>query len=525
MRGIELSLGRKTSAVALFALATILSGALTMHGANAAPLSLSSCPFNVDRVGAAEFTSDILLMRRFVANVRGTALIANTRATDANAVVNHIQGNSAALDLNGDNTFDDVDVTLIARLMSGHRGAALTTGLPTVGSRSSADKIEGFVADNCAVAKRQFTLNSPNAGTAPFALGFAFKQGEIPAGQFITSNLANFQATIKNSWPDGSAKFAVLAGRATLTANAATAVQLSPTATAPAGVPLTTTNLRNTNIAASIGAGTFGMVSWSNGDWDSPFQTWVSGPEMSSWLYRKPIGSDAHLVAWLELRLFANGAVEVLPWIENGYINVAAPSNKNATYTFTLGTTQRFSAAIDLEHHQRVPLISGAQLSHWLNIDPQVTPLHDATYLQSTELVPSYFARLPVGAVEVSQLPTSFVPLAQGVFNYDNDSMASPGYQEPIGLLPQHDMLHLVAAEADRAKTFEGVLRGGYAAGRYGIHYRDESTNRPLLFSQHPTRVISDSQGFKDNGSSTTGTRTPIATGGNPPTWDIAHSP
>ena len=30
--------------------------------------------------------------------------------------------------------------------------------------------------------------------------------------------------------------------------------------------------------------------------------------------YRRPIGSDAHLVAWLEVRLYAGGAVEVLPW-------------------------------------------------------------------------------------------------------------------------------------------------------------------------------------------------------------------
>ena len=32
---------------------------------------------------------------------------------------------------------------------------------------------------------------------------------------------------------------------------------------------------------------------------------------MSSWVYRKQVGSDAHLVAWMEVRLYVAGAVEL----------------------------------------------------------------------------------------------------------------------------------------------------------------------------------------------------------------------
>jgi hypothetical protein len=103
--------------------------------------------------------------------------------------------------------------------------------------------------------------------------------------------------------------------------------------------------------------------------------------------------------------------------------------------------------------------------------------------------------------------------------------MAASGYQPAIGLLPMHDMTYLVAHSTDRATMFKSVQRNGYAAGQFGIHYRDQNTNRPPRFSQWPTLVIADGQGIKDNGASTNGSYTTPATGGNPNLWDIAHSP
>ena len=94
----------------------------------------------------------------------------------------------------------------------------------------------------------------------------------------------------------------------------------------------------------------------------------------------------------------ASGAVEVLPWVENGYINVAGPTNKSATYGFSLGGSSRFSAAIDLKHHQRLVLVSGTALSHWLGTDPGVVPRHDPAYLMATEMVPTYRANTPAGS-------------------------------------------------------------------------------------------------------------------------------
>lgn len=357
---------------------------------------------------------------------------------------------------------------------------------------------------------------------APYCMGYAFRLGDVPAGKALSVDKGTVQVIPKNVWPDGSLKFAVISGQADVTA-AGTDVNLM-LIPAPTAVPfqLSTAKLRATEIVAEIGCGTYGTVNWTGADWDTPFQSWVQGPVMSSWIYRKPVGSDKHLVGWLEVRLWASGAVEVLPWIENGYVRVAAPTNKSATFTFTLGKTQRMSAAIDLKHHQRTPLISGTALSYWLAADPGVTARPDTAYLQATELVPSYFAKVDADAFAVQNLVTSYQPLQAGNFKYDQDAMPSSGYQDPIGLLPQHDVLYLTS---DAKATYGAVVRNGFSAGRYGLHYRDENTNRPLRFSSFPTLNIGEGQGFKDNGGSTNSQYTPIPTGGNPPQWDVAHSP
>lgn len=374
-----------------------------------------------------------------------------------------------------------------------------------------------------ALASTGFRLSAPTTvKAAPFCLGYAFRKGDVPAGKTVTNSAGTLQVTPKNTWPDGSLKFAILSGQADVTGGTDTVVGLLVIPAPADATPLKTAKLRATEIVAEVGAGAYGVATFSGADWDAPFQTWVSGARMSSWIYRKPVGTDKHLVAWLEVRLWSSGAVEVLPWIENGYLNVAAPVNKSATFTFTLGKTQRMSAAIDLKHHQRTPLINGAALSYWLSIDPGVTARHDRAYLQASELVPAYMASVASNAAVVGKLVSSYTPLQAGNFSYDGDSMAATGYQEPIGMLPLHDVLYLTS---DAAVAYGAVVRNGFSAGRYGIHYRDETTNRPLRFSKYPTLSIGDSQGFKDNGGSTTGSYVPTPSGGNPSGWDCAHSP
>jgi hypothetical protein len=364
-----------------------------------------------------------------------------------------------------------------------------------------------------------FQLSSTTGGSnLPFALGYAFRKGEVPAGAGVVGDTSELQVIGKNRWPDGSLKLAIIAGRTTLAAGATQTIRLS-VGTAVNVANLTTGDLKATGITAGIGAGSFGAVSWSGMEWDAPFLEWVKGPLMSSWIYRKSVGRDPHLVAWLEVRLYKGGAVEILPWIENGYLNVAAPANKNATYSFTLGDTQRFGASIDLPNHCRTVLISGGALSHWLGTDPGITPQHDKAYLQATRLVPAYRGAISPSASIWNGLAQSYTPLQQG--NYPN-VMGTTGYHGSIGLLPEWDVLYLVSQDR---RAYVGVVTNSFSAGRYGIHFRDPATQRPIRFSSYPNLVLDGSSGVVGTGASSKNTYTPTASGTVPPAWNSTHHP
>lgn len=367
-------------------------------------------------------------------------------------------------------------------------------------------------------------LTSSTGGTAvPFTVGQALRQGDVPSGSTIRADISNFQAVIKNRWPDGSAKFAVLSGRTDLSANSARTIALSAGAAPAAQTPLSTAEMQSAGVSASIQFGSFGTASWSGSDWASPVQTVVSGPEMSAFTYRKPIGSDAHLVAWLEVRAYKNGRFEVLPWIENGFLRVSSPTAKSGTATFSLnGATQpqRFSQSLNLLNHQRAVLASGTTLTHWFGGDPQLTPRPNAAYLMATKLVPNYRGATASSSTLFSRLPSSYTPLAQASYP---DAMGSPGYHPSIGLLPEWDVAYLTSGGDSRA--WRGVMISGYAAGRYGIHFRDESTQRPLAFSSYPNLVMGDGSGVSGIGSSSTGSYTPGASGTTPPAYGSAHHP
>jgi hypothetical protein len=318
------------------------------------------------------------------------------------------------------------------------------------------------------------SLTAPSSATHPWSVGHVFAQGDVPSG----SVLDGIQTTIKSTWPDGSARFVIVAGESAMTADTPLAVTLR-TGNAPTGTALTTADLKATGITAAVDAGAFGDASWAGTDWDAPFEAWVSGPVMSSWIYRQSIGADAHLVAWLEVRLWASGAVEVLPWVENGYLLVAGPTNKSATYSFTLGGSERFSAAIDVKHHTRVPLLTGSVFSYWLGADPAVLPAHDVDYMMSAEVVPTYGWTSP-NETTLNGLQQTYAPNTLAGINASMGVAGSSG-----ALIPRAQALYLTSGADPRA--YRAALVFGLSGGSWSTHYRDESTNAPLRFSERPT--------------------------------------
>lgn len=373
----------------------------------------------------------------------------------------------------------------------------------TLGAVVAGGSLAGQVA--ATGTPQPFTLTSSTSGTLPFCVGYALRQGDVPAGSDIAFSGATAKAAILNTWPDGSAKFALIAGTYT---SAGSPVTVTPSAgTNPVGTALTGAAVQSAMGAntAVFDCGAFGTVTFSGPDFASPFYTHGATSAFGEFIYRKQVGSDGHLAAWIAVRLWSGGAVEVLPWIENGYLLVASPTNKSATYTFTLGGTERFSAAIDVKHHTRVPLLTGSVFSYWLGADPGVIPAHDGAYLRATKLVPNYGYLSPTGAT-LDGLQQTYTPnTLAGV----NSAMGSGG--SSAALIPRAQALY-VTSNGD-ARAYRAAMVFGFSGGSWSTHYRDESTNAPLAFASHANTSFQD------------GTQPPSGTGGENGSAVTTHQP
>jgi hypothetical protein len=378
------------------------------------------------------------------------------------------------------------------------------------------------------------TLTSPTTQrNSPFSVGQPFRQGDVPSGSSIVSNVPNFQATIKTRWPDSSVKFAILSGRADLVARTPFRVDLKA-GTDATGVALTETDLKAKGANMLVSFQGIGSVELSsligkvaaysstrNQFTEGKASDWIQGPEMSSWIYSSPLGSDPSLTAWFEVRLWKDGQVEILPWLENGFLKKAGVTEKIGRATVSISGNEKFAQDLSVYHHTRTPLVSGTTFSYWLSSDPKVTFKHDTAYFQKTKLVPTYGAELSNSSSVLTSLATSYTPFAQS--NFPN-GIGAPGYHPSIGLLPSWDVAYLTSNADPRALS--AVQVNAYSAGRYGIHYRDEKTNLPFKFSSYPTLVINgNNSGITSTGVSSVGESTPTVTGKAPPAWSTSHAP
>jgi hypothetical protein len=74
-------------------------------------------------------------------------------------------------------------------------------------------------------------------------------------------------------------------------------------------------------------------------------------------------------------------------------------------------------------------------------------------------------------------------------------------------------------------RAWRAVQINGYAVGRYGYHFRDETTNRAPRFSAYPNLVLDSTSGIPGTGASSTNLYTPASSGGTPPAFANTHMP
>lgn len=371
-------------------------------------------------------------------------------------------------------------------------------------------------------------MTSPTAsGSQPWTFGQAFKQGDIPSNQFVAvaSGASAFQADVRNRWPDGSVKFAVLSGLSTFASNTAT-VSIANSGNAPSGSTVAEpTTLTNTTVALSPGSGSFPLATgatyninsvlgidrstWSRGNGGRVRQ--ILGTVMSEFHYYQPT-NDAQVSLWWYLRVYSNGATEIEVAVENGWFGLAAPTERDYSAVVTINGTAVVTYS-NLAHYSRTRW-SGV---YWYTGGQNITPQHDVAYLRASKMVPNYGYTSPTATAYTNIVASAInpAPFALGDFNL---VMSDTGDSDSIGVLPQWEAVFCCVADP---RAYKGTISNYRGAGRWPVHFRDETTGRCPNHVTYPTATITSSWGTDRPVAAQTASVTP----GDRPAWDIPHHP
>ena len=189
---------------------------------------------------------------------------------------------------------------------------------------------------SCTPGLPYFMMSSAaQSGTYGWTFGHAFRQGDVPSGVYLTSPGVNLQAIVRNTWPDGSVKYAVLSAITPFSTGQLKVIPMATTSTAPSGsiVPEPKTLPVVATFSGAV-TGTYSAQSclgvdlstWNKGSAGRVRQ--ILGPIMSEFHYYLPT-SDAQVALWFFVRCYANGATEVETVVENGWLNVPNPGERD----------------------------------------------------------------------------------------------------------------------------------------------------------------------------------------------------
>jgi acid phosphatase type 7 len=183
---------------AIVGIALLVGASPTMAG------TLARCPFDNE---VTTLTREGATFIRYALGLRGNALVSGTSfsAAQANAVADAITCVSCRpqLDINGDGAFDIHDATIIARVVAGFKGPAITEGLQFgTGSRPSAAAQQQFIHDGCPVNAPVVVLAAgdiaycPSGAAASNAMQTAAALRRVPgAPVLVLGDLAYFSGT------------------------------------------------------------------------------------------------------------------------------------------------------------------------------------------------------------------------------------------------------------------------------------------------------------------------------------------
>ncbi|MGC4070614.1 MAG: hypothetical protein QM784_39280 [Polyangiaceae bacterium] len=345
----------------------------------------------------------------------------------------------------------------------------------------------------------------------PWTVGHFFREGDVPTGMALAADVEDFQAVVRNRWPDGSIKYAVLSGQCDFTAGEVRTVALQRIGKVSETKALSLADLEAKAVNVSVRVGDFGTVQLATA-LATPHRQLLSGPVASEWQFRLPV--DTQLTVWFYVRLYSGGRIEFMVSIENGWFDYAGAINKKARLVVTVDDQTAFDSLepVDIKHHARIVCAKGHSGKLWIGGDPEVIPAHDAAYLQLTRAVPAY----QTSTIQASLLDAqaqSYVPLAQ--HDLPGNDLGGGGDSPGIGWLPRWDAAYVVSADP---RAYRTVLVDSLASGAWSYHRRDAATGNVVSYGAFPTvRLQADIGANESYGGRT------FFSGQYGSDWDISH--
>jgi hypothetical protein len=337
----------------------------------------------------------------------------------------------------------------------------------------------------------------------PWTFGQIFMKGDYPDqvdAYAADGTLTAFQADVRNRWPDGSVKFAVLSGigarqvrlRRVTTARSGSvalgAVQASVTfanvrdyADAPLAAGPVTVTMPDSGDAAKFGADPTRHV--------AGLVRRIDGPAMTEYHYYAPVPGDVHLTVWWYVRAYSNGAREVetvvhcSPWART----TSGSGRRKYDVSVRVGGEVTYTNAVD--HWYRT---MWARVD-WVGSAPQIKPRHDARYLVATRIFPHQ----DWGAPDLGLPPA----------NTFSEAMAPPvnNPDSILGWIPVGG--HRFVGTSGTAGHVRSLWESAYAqgsdcywsaeaharvCGRWPLYVRDETTGRPFNVTRTGNTTLVD---------------------------------
>ena len=421
--------------------------------------------------------------------------------------------------------------------------------------------VEPVTTQNTVVLNNQ----QPNKiSNYPLQIGRAFVSGEIKSGSVpalqYNNTVLQTQADIKNRWPDGSVKFAILtAVIPELLPNTKQTVHIvsqMPVSGGNSDANRLLDPALDFDVTLKFSGNITSTVSVRDMISANKYSVWSTGVVSTTWIFADhetkqfDVGTDTncnirpviHVQLWEALKCYR---VRVI--FENSDTSKLQSQNYSVTITSGLNATQQY-VSDTLTH------CVGGRWTHefWHNtLIPVVGINHNLNYLKQTQLLPNYDTSITLDPKTESNYVTRWnssktkkpfgIPAdntwESGTCGFWNKTMPMTGGRGDIGLFPDW---HVAALYSDNGELQNVVKLNADLAGAWGMCFRTGQPNktfdknnsvaalgRVVTRDSHPTMFLFDNNQYMNSWAAAADRWTVLTPTANPNGWshDCSHQP